>query len=300
MYYYQAPGAKKRPLGSDKALALRQWAELEAQGVVGAGTFAVVAGHYERAVIPRKAAKTQKEQIAQVKLLVKAFGHAPMSAIRPALIRKYLDKRSAPISANREIALFSHIWNWARSQDYTTAPNPCTGIERNRERPRDVYVTDDAYRRVYAAAPRYVQDAMDLIVITSQRPTSVLQARLGDIQDGELWFGPKKGGVRVRIAVEGPLAAFVDRVKARTPASLYLVADERGQRVTLFKLDHAFARARNEVGETWELRDLRKKAITDEPDLTVASQRAGHSDEMVTATTYRLVKGRKVKPGRGV
>jgi len=119
LYYYQAPGQAKRPLGSDRASALKQWAELESQGLAGVGTFALVAGHYERSVIPRKAIKTQKEQTAQLRLLVKAFGHAPMVAIRPALIRQYLDKRSAPVSANREIALFSHIWNWARSQDYT-------------------------------------------------------------------------------------------------------------------------------------------------------------------------------------
>ena len=298
LYYYQA-GATKIPLGSDKAHALRRWAELEGQGSAGT-TFEIVARHYARVVLPRKAPKTQKDQTAQLKTLIGAFGHLPLQAIRPVHIRQYLDRRSARTAGNREIALLSHLWNWARSQDYTSAPNPATGIERNAEVTRSRYVTDEEVRALRDVAPAYVAAAMDLMLMTAQRPSDVLRARLSDVRDGALWFRQSKTGTAVRIAVEGPLQRFLEAAAARDPASLFLVADERGQRVTIWRLEHAFAAARAQVGADWQLRDLRKKATTDEPDLTVASQRAGHADETTTAEIYRLVKGRKVAPGRSI
>ena len=299
LYYYQA-GATKVPLGSDKAQALRRWAELEGQGSTGT-TFSVVAHHYGRVVLPRKAIKTQKDQTAQLRTLIGAFGHLPLQAIRPVHIRQYLDRRSARTSGNREIALLSHLWNWARSQDYTSAPNPCTGIDRHAETKRVRYVTDDEVRALREVAPAYVVAAIDLMLLTAQRPSDILRARLSDVRDGALWFRQAKTGTAVRIAVEGQLATFLAACAARDPASLYLVADDRGQRVTIWRLEHAFAAARAKVpGADWQLRDLRKKATTDEPDLTVASQRAGHAAESTTAEIYRLVKGRKVSPGRGV
>jgi hypothetical protein len=41
---------------------------------------------------------------------------------------------------------------------------------------------------------------------------------------------------------------------------------------------------------------LRAKAVTDEPDLRTASQRAGHADEKITAEVYRRIKGDLVSP----
>lgn len=298
LYYYQA-GGKKVPLGSDRAAALRQWAELEGQSGAGA-TLALVAAHYARVVMPTKAAKTQKDQLSQLKVLLGAMGHLPMASIRPALVRQYLQRRSAPIAANREVALLSHIWNWARGMDYVTGANPCQGIGRNRETVRRNYVTDEAFRAVRAQAPAWLADLMDLLLITGQRVSDVLRARLSDIRDGELWIRQSKTGAVVRLEVTGELRAYVDRARARTPASMYLVADSAGQRIGIWRADHAFKAARDAAGETWQLRDIRKKTITDEADISVASQRAGHADEAITARVYRLVKGRKVTPGRGI
>lgn len=298
LYYYQA-GGKKVPLGADRAEALRRWAELEGQGG-GGSTFNLVAGHYARIVLPGKAPKTQKDQRGQLAILQGAFGHLPMSSIRPALVRQYLTKRSAKISANREVALLSHIWNWARGMDYVTGANPCYGLAKNRETVRREYVTDEAFRAVRAQAPAWLADLMDLLLITGQRVSDILQARLSDIRDGELWIRQGKTGAVVRLEVVGQLRGYIDRAKARTPASLYLVADQTGQRIGIWRADHAFKKARDDAGQSWQLRDIRKKTITDEVDISVASQRAGHADEAITARVYRLVKGRRVTPGRGV
>jgi hypothetical protein len=46
----------------------------------------------------------------------------------------------------------------------------------------------------------------------------------------------------------------------------------------------------------WQFRDLRAKAVSDEPVLRTASQRAGHADEKITASVYRRIKGELVSP----
>ncbi|MDQ3565371.1 MAG: integrase, partial [Pseudomonadota bacterium] len=66
-----------------------------------------------------------------------------LEQIQPVHIRQYLDSRKqAPVRANREKALFSHIWNKAREWGYTDKPNPCQGVQGHKESGRDIYVED--------------------------------------------------------------------------------------------------------------------------------------------------------------
>ena len=57
-------------------------------------------------------------------------------------------RKDAPVRANREKALFSHIFNKAREWGYTAAPNPCAGVKGFTERGRDAYIEDVTYGRV--------------------------------------------------------------------------------------------------------------------------------------------------------
>ncbi|WP_050009262.1 tyrosine-type recombinase/integrase [Candidatus Glomeribacter gigasporarum] len=90
--------------------------------------------------------------------LLEFFHEAPLEEIKPLHIAQYRDwrvemtrkrllqsKRNVPINAghvraNRELALFSHIWNKGREWGYTEKTNPCAGIKKHREKGRDVYV----------------------------------------------------------------------------------------------------------------------------------------------------------------
>ena len=72
------------------------------------------------------------------------FDSAPIDAVTPQHIAQYRDARmtparslkngtviparKAPVAANRELALFSNIWNKAREWGYTAKTNPCAGI----------------------------------------------------------------------------------------------------------------------------------------------------------------------------
>lgn len=104
---------------------------------------------------------------------------APIEQITPQHVRQFMDwRKDAPVRANREKALFSHIFNKAREWGYTAAPNPCAGVKGFTERGRDAYIEDVTYKAVWDAADWPTRDAMDLAYLTGQRPADVLKMRL--------------------------------------------------------------------------------------------------------------------------
>jgi len=175
-FYYNGRDDGKRveiPLGTDLNEAKRKWAELECKPApVETGLMRVIFDRYERDIIPTKAPKTQKDNIGCLVKLRKVFDNAPINAITPQHIAMYRDERGAdaPVRANREIALFSHVWNLAREWGYTAKENPVKGVRKNKEKPRDYYADDAVWSAVYAVACVELQDAMDLNYLTGQRP----------------------------------------------------------------------------------------------------------------------------------
>jgi hypothetical protein len=57
--------------------------------------------------------------------------------------------KTAPISANRSIALVSSIWSWAARRDIVVlSENPARGIEKNREQAKDRYLKSAEFARL--------------------------------------------------------------------------------------------------------------------------------------------------------
>ncbi|MBN0459345.1 integrase, partial [Pseudomonas aeruginosa] len=101
---------------------------------------------FERDVVPTKAPKTQKEYSKMIRQLLGAFDEAPVEDITPSTIAQYRDARTAKVRANREITLLSFAYNMAREWGITSMENPCRGVKKNNEQPRDMYVTDEVWK----------------------------------------------------------------------------------------------------------------------------------------------------------
>ena len=304
--WYHVSGSKPRvwrKLSADRAEALRLWAQLE--GVKdddGSRTFAVVARRYVREVYPTKAVRTRKDNDKELAQLLRVFGHMPVDAILPMHIREYMDVRgqTAQVRANREKALFSHIFNKAREWGYTAAQNPCQGVKGFREAGRDRYVTDDEFARVKARAHHTVADAMDLALLTGQRPADVLKLRRTDMRDGALWIVQNKTGARLGIEVTGELSALMDRINARPRQAIspFLIQDEDGQPLSQSALRSRFDKARKAAGVSFQFRDLRAKAATDTGDLAHSQKLLAHKNRDMTEHYVRARIGERVKPLR--
>lgn len=322
-YYYDTCGKPRReiPLGSDYALAVKKWAELQIDQPQPETqlTFRAVAEHYIREVLPGKAARTQADNLHELEFLYQFFDNPPalLDSIRPIHIRQYMDWRgktvnargqTAKVRANREKALFSHIWNMARNWGYTDLPNPCAGIKGYSEKGRkDVYIEETTYASAHDAASQPLRDAMDLAYLTGQRPSDVLKMTETDIRDGALHVTQGKTKTKLRINIEGELATLIKRIMARKAGhkirSLALIVDDNGQRLSYSSLRTHFDKARKAAGvdkATFQFRDLRAKAATDKAessgDIRQAQKQLGHTTVGMTEQYMRGRRGEKVSP----
>lgn len=323
IYYYYDTCAKPRkwlPLGSDFLEALKKYADHEREFSDGLldtinqqTTFKYVADRYLAEILPNKAVATQKDNLRELAKLLEFFNHppAPINDIRPVHIREYLDWRSASakVRANREVALFSHIFNKAREWGYTDNENPCRGVSRNKERGRDVYVHDDVFWQVYGHAERHIQFVMMVAYLIGQRVADCLKIRLSDIKDGELWIQQNKVKTRLRVKVVGLLQEVIGQLMNERGGQMhdYLfinmgLARHFGQPLTASMLRGGMDRAREKAGvpkEDFQFRDLRAKAATDKDEnngVEAARALLGHVNQSMTMHYIRNRKGRLVEP----
>lgn len=314
-YYFEGPARPRKeiPLGKDYTLAVKRWAELRERSTVGdLVTFKHVSDRYIAEVLPKKAPATREINLRELANLLNVFNEPPMPIddIEPVMVRQYLDyRRAAPYAANREKALLSHIFNFARGAGLTSKTNPCAGIKGHAEPGRDMYVEDDVYKSVWEAAEPPLRDALDLAYLTGQRPADVLKMSRADVRDGAVSVTQNKTGAKLRVEIIGELAQVMDRIKARKVAGNTLVCDEKGQRLTKFWLRGAFGRARAIASAAhpnlasqikgFQFRDLRAKAGTDTEVLrgmAAAKDQLGHTSEGMTAHYVRHRRGKLVKP----
>ena len=304
--WYHVSGTLPRvwtKLSNDRAEALRLWAQRE--GVredESTRLFSVVARRYVREVFPTKSVQTRRDNDKELANLLRVFGHMPIEAIAPMHIRQYMDLRGqvAKVRANREKALFSHIFNKAREWGFTTAQNPCQGVKGFKETGRSRYVTDEEFERVRANAHCTVVDAMDIALLTGQRPADVLKIQRTDIRDGALWIVQNKTGARLGIEITGELAAVIERInqRPRKAISPFLIQDENGQPLSQFALRSRFDKARTLAKVDFQFRDIRAKAATDTGDLAHSQKLLAHKNREMTEHYVKARIGERVRPLR--
>lgn len=318
-YYYYDLGGKPRkelPLGTDYGLAIQEYARLEKDRTASAiardvVTFRYVAEKYVEEIVPTKKPATQKDNVRELKQLLAFFDEppAPLDCIEPQHVKQYLRYRgkTAPVRANREKALLSAIWNFAREAGYTKLANPCAGVKGFKESGRGVYIEDDMFQKVYAEADQPLRDAMDLFYLTAQRVTDTLTMDERQIRNDHIEVTQAKTGAKRRIAITGELKALLDRMAARKAGykvrSTRLVVLENGQPMTYSTLRSRFDLAREKAGiekAAFQLRDLRAKAGTDKAessgDILKARDQLGHTTVVMTEAYIRERRGKAVTP----
>lgn len=320
IYYALDMGGKPRievQLGTDYTEAIKKWLELkqDEQHADSVVSFRQVAERYMREELPKKAERTQKDNIKELRYLCGFFTAPRLADIRPIHVRQYLDMRgkSSEVRANREKALLSHIWNCARKWGITDLDNPCRGIRGFSEKGRDIYIEDGVYKAVWNAADETLRDALDLAYLTGQRPADTLKMSAADIKDGAIHIQQGKTGKKLRIAITGELekllARIHDRKKTYSVHSLALICATSGQALTPHGLRARFDKAREQAAKNnpymaaqiaaFQFRDLRAKAGTDKAEtagIHSAQKQLGHSKIGMTEHYIRARKGDKTSP----
>lgn len=209
---------KAGALGS-RHLSAESTAKLEQ--ILGGGTGGMneIFERYAREALPKKAPKTAKEQGRQLEQLKRVFGHMEPAEVMRSHVAKYLDKRAdvAPVAGNREVALLSDVYAVAIRWGLCEI-NPCTGVRRNKERPRTRAIGDAEFSAFRATVAPPIQAAMDLALLTGQRLGDVLAMRWSNCTEQGIEVRQGKTGKALVVRWSPELAEVVERCKSAMKA----------------------------------------------------------------------------------
>jgi hypothetical protein len=312
LYYFLHADGYQEPLGKDYALAVEGWKlRYSPSASASPSSFTLVSEAYEKSeAFKVLAASTQRDYRNYLIRLRAVFKHAPMERIPSKAIRKMKKEMvGTKTQFNRMRSLISTLYWWAvDEEELFECPNPCAQVSDYSVKSKKVKVTSAMYYAVYDEAPTVVQDWMDVDVIVGQRVSDTLKLKRTDIDAGKLLAAHGKAGGIVELPIQDDLETVLNRIltRQRAVSSVYLIADENGQRLTYWRLrdyfDDAYARAKaKHLAEgrewiDWKRKDLRTKNATDADSLGEAQERLAHTDSRTTKRHYRL--GLKAKPGK--
>jgi integrase len=193
IYYYRPKEGKPINLGREEAEALRRYRELVPDNRK-LTTMGDVFDRYLIEIIPTKAPRTQLDNTTELGNLRRSFGHFLPDEITAQDIYKYMDGRGAPVRANREIALLSHIFKKAIRWGVVKR-NPCVKgeVERNPEVPRNRYVTDRELDFFKQHASPMIRAYCDFKYLTGMRKGDILTLQKSALQDDGIRYMQRKG-----------------------------------------------------------------------------------------------------------
>lgn len=322
-FYHVATIDKKErwtPLGSDYARALMKWRDLEGLSE-GAETIAKMLDNALCIMAATIKPSTYREFARACNRLKIAFkGFAPED-VEPVHIGQYLERRCddegkpAPVAANREIAFFSSSWDLARRRGWIKLPNPCAGIERNREKQRKRVAKPGEIKALLfdengQARDCIEADMVELTLRTGIREADMLHLKLTQLEEEGIRVKPRKTDASTEVEQvfewDPDLKALMDRVKARRRrvGSFYLFGTTRGPRAgqpytspSFYKVWKPYFEICGVTGLTWH--DLRRTAINAEEKLKgkdAAQKLAAHSSVTTTEGYLASVGAIKIRP----
>lgn len=294
-FRYVPRDGKPVPLGRDYAEAMRQWAII-VKPAKEVGTVASLIDWYLVEVAPKKAARTYRDNLKEAERLKKALGHIPYVQLKPHHVATYRDERGrdAPVRANREVALLRHVFSVALERG-TVSSNPCKGVRRNPEKPRERMIEDHEYQAVYSCAEQSVRRLMALVYRTCQRPEDLIVAGPANVKRVEhegheirvLRIRQAKTGKTVDVVITGELEALVDEHLCAKTVWPTFVHTRAGKRYTYSGLVAMFSRYVRKQGlSDFGIYDLKGKGATDMyragTPLAVIQQLLGHANQQTT------------------
>ncbi len=315
-YFYDNRGLGEAdvPLGTDFDEAIKKWDEIHNRAPRIAGTLEEAFTDWEAKVLPGYTnAETRKGYAKSLRKIRPPFGPATWDTVDLPTIKGYLKARSAKTQANREMALLSIIWNWARGEGLTKLPWPAAGMERskwkNPEKARKIKVLDPVWEAIRYEGDQALQDCMDLGSATGMRLTDCISVLMP--RTDTLHLEASKTGKEAEwdMSLSATLPDLLRRRRALGANHLMLLSMPDGRPVTLSRLRSRWDKARERaavkasianddtlvaaIRAQW-LRDARKRAAQKSGTLEEAAALLQHDDKRLTERHYGGV--RRLKP----
>jgi integrase len=306
--YDQRPHGPEISLGSDYIKAMEQWDLLHNKKPLTIGRVQQAIDQWRADVLPTyESAETRKGYTKQLARIEAWCGNKAWYEITLPVMRQYLKKRSAKTQGNREMAILSILWSYARMEGMTELQWPAAGVKdwKNPEVEREFEVTDELFNAVYACGDQILKDCMDIATTTGMRLTDARTVRMP--VDGKLRFrSSKKGKFSYFEVSESPVLTALLARRGQAEC-VTLLTTPTGRTVSESMLRTRYDKAREAAAvanplmedqiRAMYLRDSRKRAADLAEDMDAASALLQHSSKALTAKHYRT-KATKLKAVR--
>lgn len=295
-------------LSTDYAEALREWVERESPRFKGE-TVQDATDRFVLYVLPQLAESTQREYRRYKKKIDEVYGHCHLDDLQESDIAQYLDNRSAPVEANREISFFSSVFESARRWGWTSN-NPCR-VRRNSEAALKFAPSASELKRWQLGCSPLLSCVTDLILTTALRKKDVLALTLTreHITAEGLRVRISKKARRVRMrhgrrtteietihywkvyAWTAKLRAIIARAKhlRRRVGSVYLFATRDGQQYSSSGFDSLWQSAQRRTKTKVTPHSLRRLALTNAKKARGVEYAQALADHEDVSTTERYI-----------
>jgi integrase len=328
-FYYRVPPGQEASWGGKRWFLLgktlpdayRAWTE-RMQIERKERTVGDLFDRYALEVVPKKAPKTQADNVRAIAKLRAVFGTLPIATIEPRHVYRYVDLRKAKTAAHREIEVLSHVYTKAVEWG-VIARHPFKGqVELSGQPPRDRYVEDWEVVEALAVQPRQKQGGVRLVLayirvklLTGLRRGDLLRLKVADCRDDGIHVRPHKTAQTTRkrqvILWSDELRAAIEEAKDARAVHIspWVFCNRDGECYvdeaagtangwdSLWQRYMARVLAETKVTERFHEHDLRAKCASDAATLEHARQLLAHADARTTDRIYRRAPER-VKPLR--
>lgn len=290
------------------------WARLTG-GTPAPGTLGPIMTRYLELAKGRIAPRTLADYTEAIEKYLRPWcGHMRPDEVTPAMVAEYLERgllAGRGVRANREAAVLSNVFQLAMRKAQATR-NPCYGVERNPEKPRDRLVTMAeldafcAWARERDFAGKLMAAAAEILYLCAQRPSDVRKIRLQDLTDEGILFQQGKTGVRVLVEwtprLEAAAAAAKGLKRAKGIVAFALLGNRQGQVYTEAGWKASWSKLMREWVQAGHARfrqqDLRPAGVTKmREDGRAAEEVSGHRQR---ATVDRIYDRRRTRRGKAV
>jgi integrase len=259
-FYYVSNGKPRvwTPLGTDRARALRRWAEIEG-GQSGLSVGELVQRYIDRS--EELADGSRKQYQSYQRALQEAFPipASQLTAQHVALWRDLPAQRSRKTYVNGCLAVLRASCLLGSEQGLSSA----LAVSGWTLKARDRYLEDSEYIAIREKAPEWLRIAMDLAYVTAARRSDVLAVQWSHCTPEGLAMRQQKTAQRIAFTITAELASILARARQRRVVGLFVVANDKGRPVTDDALGYAWRAACEAAGVVAQFRDIRAKAATD-------------------------------------
>lgn len=291
-YYYDHGGKPRKweALGSDRAEALRKYADIER----GKNSEIRTVGSLVDIFISKKqglAENTLRSYRMYAKVLIKVGAStAPILAIDQGHLNQIIDNYDSKHTARNTALFVKTVYAWAVSRGHIEY-SPFTGMRLKGMSRRKRYLTDTEFLAIREKLEPKFQIAADLAYILSLRVSEVVKLKFSDFKDGVGSIWQKKGKKFKYQEVSKDVEELLERARSLPGAirGIHLVCNRQGQPYSENTVSGAIKKAMRQAGiEDSRFHDIRAKSGSDDEE--TAQKRLDHANPQTTRIYLRKPK----------